>query len=77
MLMLCWFEAPNFQRGVLLRVAKNEQKSAQRDLYSAVWAGGSSRAWGCKFAASRLHEEDHKKGDIEGPRLRLGIASEV
>ena len=39
-LMLCWFEAPNFQQGALLRAKENEQRSAQRDLYSVVWAGG-------------------------------------
>ena len=38
-LMLCWFEAPNYPRGALLRVNENEQRSAQRDLCSAVRAG--------------------------------------
>ena len=37
--MLCWFEAPNYQRGALLRVNENEQRSAQRDMCSAVRAG--------------------------------------
>ena len=35
-LMLCWLETPNYQRGALLRVNENEEMSARRHLCSAA-----------------------------------------
>ena len=59
--MLCWLEAPNYQRGALLRVNENEQRSAQRDLCSAVRAGGR----GLGAASSPVHGFTTRKGVLK------------
>ena len=58
-LMLCWFEAPNFQRGALLRANENEQRSAQRDLCSAVRAGEFA---GLGLQVRRFRASQQEKG---------------